>query len=299
MAKNGQGASEKSHFVSPFDIDDTKGQRRSSGTGCEVENYPPFTNSNLIIKPKGPSTRPIVSPNKRLEEMRISVIPYAGYPPGFDPLNVVNYEEIADAFSHVLYPGLFESIDEPFPENYPWYDDLFKNIQDPFPVLVTNSNLGHVGCLGEVGLTDGRSIAIRDCSDREVILHEIGHIIHRKGIEARLTPFHYFLMWNNQWIDSLTLFNQIFGDFTETRKDSDGTTIGFFTSYAEKNPFENFAEHFAAYVYYGSSLRRKARNQQAFNSTLLGLKIRYIQRLFLNLVFEDGGRVSSWLGFNI
>src|SRR5439155_14239158 len=103
---------------------------------------------------------PVNVQNQRLTDMGIEVVPLAsidcggtqGYPNGFDPTNVLNYLEIADAFSHIPYATIWTplGISSPFPDDV-YYDNLFKRISNPFQVVVARSGLASVGCGGDTG----------------------------------------------------------------------------------------------------------------------------------------------------
>ena len=98
-------------------------------------------------------------------------------------------------------------------------------------------------------------------------------------------------------LDAIQLLYQIFGDFSETRRDG-GIKVGFISSYSEQTLGENFAEHFAFYVYQGTQFRAKMdRQERDFGSNLLTRKYLYILRIFFDLWFEDQGKVGGWLGY--
>jgi Putative peptidoglycan binding domain len=254
--------------------------------------------------------------SQRLADMGIEVVPLTsvdcggtqGYPPGVDPTSVLNYEEIADAFSHIPYPGIWATLNiaDPFPSDV-YYDNLFKRVSNPFRVIVAKSGEITIGCGGDTGQTNGTEIDLCDCSDKTVVMHEMGHVIQHRGIEAGIAPLYYSgapptppgVGTNQPTLDATAFLYQIFGDFSEQRRDG-GIKVGFATNYSETNVAENFAEHFMFYSYFGSSFRAKmARQEQEYNSVLLTRKYFYISRLFLNLWFDDGGGIGGWPGYRI
>jgi peptidoglycan hydrolase-like protein with peptidoglycan-binding domain len=254
-------------------------------------------------------------PSQRLIEMHVEVVPdepdcggTVGYPAGTDPTLVVNYLEVVDAFSHVPYPGMWASlgVGDPVASALSW-DWLFRRITDPFRVNCLRSGLNQVGCSGDTGQTNGTWIDLCDCADRTVVMHEIGHVVHRRGIQAQIPPlFHGGSQppdpgkgTNQPTTNSFEDLLRIFGDFTETRTDS-GTKVGFVSPYSTTNLAENFAEHFMWYVYFGDAFRRRMEGQQAqFGSNLLAEKYGYVSRLFFGISFQDGGGIAGFEGFSI
>jgi hypothetical protein len=253
--------------------------------------------------------------SQRLVDMGIDVIPDTGqscqgpgpFPPGFDPTLLINYGEIVDAFSHIPYPGIWQPLGrpDPFPPDA-YYDQFFRTIADPFPVVVEQSGLSTPVCGGETGNTNGSMINLCDCADRTVVMHEMGHVLDRRGIREQISPLYYGPAQvpggagtNQPTLNAIALLNQVFGDYSDLRRDF-GVLVGFVTLYSEANIFENFAEHYMYYVYYGDSFRSMmARQEQQFGSYLLGRKYAYISRLFYGLWFQGNGVVGGWPGFPI
>ena len=250
--------------------------------------------------------------SERLREMGIVVVPI-DYPPQTDPSSVLNYKEIVHAFYNVLHPRLFHTLGvDPYPrDRFPYYDDLFKSISDPFPVYVEHTGPSSIGCLGQTGQTDGNAIYVVDCALSDVVMHEIGHVIHRRGILGGVEPLYYpgysvpdlpeGIGTNVPSRPNATeLFNEVFADFSETRNDVDGIKVGFTSSRSTVNDGENFAEHFASYVFHGESFRRIAeRQEQDFGSHLLRRKYRYISNIYFRLHFDDRGNPVEWSGIRI
>jgi peptidoglycan hydrolase-like protein with peptidoglycan-binding domain len=268
------------------------------------------TDAGGVVRPP-----PKAQPSQRLSEMHIEVVPdeagcggTVGYPPGSDPTDVVNYLEIVDAFSHVPFPGMWASlgIGEPLASALSW-DWLFQRISDPFHVNCLRSGLNQPGCAGETGQTNGQWIDLCDCATRDVVMHEIGHVVQHRGIEGQVPPLYHpgvapprpGLGTNQPSTSSIDDLYRIFGDFSESRSDG-GIKVGFMTLYSENTLGENFAEHFMSYVYFGDAFRtRIGRQLQQFGSNLLAEKYGYVSRIFTNITFADGGLPRVFEGFPI
>jgi hypothetical protein len=258
------------------------------------------------------SLPPLGTASPRLQEMHINVVPdgsdtcggTAVYPPGTDPTLVVNYAEIVDAFSHIPYPGLWASLG--FGGSVATalsYDWLFQRIRDPFNVNCLRSGTNSVGCSGFDGQTpvSGGYIDLCDCVDRTVVLHEIGHVIDNRGIQAKISPFYYFNPNPSPGSNSYDEYYRIFNDFSETRTDADGIMVGFVSEYSYTGLIrsaENFAEHFSHYVYAGDTFRAKANSQfSQFGSNLLWEKYFYVSHLFFGIHFAGYGQIGGFDGF--
>ena len=234
-----------------------------------------------------------VEEQDRLTELGILIVPQS-YPPGFDPKQALNYEEIVNAFAHCLHPLLFSLVTYWPPGQHPgphWADRFRRVAPSGFPVFLQNTGGTALGVLGNCANASRDQITVIDRGDRMCVMHEIGHVVHF-GIEEHVIM--YEPGYEPYTEDPASRLTRIFGDMSEQRRD-DGIRVGFVSGYAETNTLENFAETFMHYVYYGDEFRaRSQRQQRQFGSSLLSEKYRFIFELYRFIWFRAGGGLGGW-----
>jgi hypothetical protein len=254
-----------------------------------------------------------------LLDMNINVIPdtdsMQGFPAGTRATDLVNYQEIARAFSRCFQPGLFTEMGlaaDPyggFPAGTVYWQHFFNYLRpDGFVVDVGKS--GSPTCLGADGVTNGFSyIQIYDCTSEADVFHEIGHLVLDSGVKKRWKPIYYhyaeggFIPVGGQATeyDAWQDFDRLFKDRNMDNKplDTDMVHYGFVSDYAEMDEREDFADCFKYYVYYPSVFWDKAARQSAAGFPLLEQKATYMALFFGNLYFADNGIPANWYGFPI
>lgn len=266
-----------------------------------------------------PGPGPGPQPSQRLLDMGIS-LKLLGFPVlvgfNFVETDLANYDQIVDAFSHCFYPGLFAALNQPIPDPYAawpyqdtYWDGLFKLLSpNGFEVQVENSN-GRIclGVVGDVVVSTGIPpvMQIYDCTGAGDIFHEIGHVVMDHGIRGRVPPLYYNYASSSPRdpsqppvvIDAIEQLDQLFGNYSEKRIDTDGLQYGFVSDYARMDQREDFAETFKYYVYFPDDAGPRAARQQLNDSTLLGKKLEYISYLFKGMTFGSGGAPGSWPGY--